>query len=142
MQDDQKKAWEQQARDHEAEQVARETKELKAIVVAKKKDQEAQVKIQTDEAFDDIARRANRIYDAETYTLEAQAEDTKDTAAQTIRYELKQQSWFPSWGIPAFPWYRNTPDPLIPSPLPGEDDDANPCALEPRGPKEEKEFLP
>ena len=53
MQDEQKRAWEEQARDHEAEQVAKDTKESKAIVKAKQsKDQEVQWKGQSDEDFD------------------------------------------------------------------------------------------
>ena len=116
MQDDQKRAWEQQARGKEAEQVAKDRKESKALVLVR--DQGAQVKTLSDKEWDDFARRANRAWDAETDTFATQDKNKKELAAQTIRYELVQQTWFPSWGMPALGWFRNTPDPLIPSPQP------------------------
>ena len=116
MQDDQKRAWEQQARDQEAEQVAKDRKESKALVLAR--DQGAQVKIVSDKEWDDLARRANRSWDAESDTFNTQDKNKKELAAQTMRYALVQQTWFPGWGVPTLGWFRNTLDPLIPSPQP------------------------
>ena len=116
MQDDQKRAWEQQARGKEAEQVAKDRKESKALVLVR--DQGAQVKTLSDKEWDDFARRANRAWDAETDTFATQDKNKKELAAQTMRYALVQQTWFPGWGVPTLGWFRNTPDPLIPSPQP------------------------
>jgi hypothetical protein len=115
MQDEQKRAWEEQSRDKEAEQVAKDRKQSKAIVLARGRDQGAQVKTVTDKEWDDFARIANRAWDAETDTMDTQDANKKELAANTMRYALVQQTWFPSWGMPALGWYRNTPDPMIPS---------------------------
>ena len=133
MQDDQKRAWEQQARDQEAEQVAKDRKESKALVLAR--DQGAQVKIVSDKEWDDFARRANRSWDAESDTFNTQDKNKKELAAQTMRYALVQQTWFPSWGAPTLGWFRNTPDPLIPSPQPSGGQPVPGPALRPIGPK-------
>ena len=114
MQDDQKRAWEQQARDQEAEQVAKDRKESKALVLVR--DKGAQVKIVSDKEWDDLARRANRSWDAESDTFNTQDKNKNNLAAQTMRDELVQQTWFPGWRTPTLGWWRNTPDPLIPSP--------------------------
>ena len=116
MQDDQKRAWEQQARGKEAEQVAKDRKESKALVLVR--DHGAQVKTLSDKEWDDFARKANRAWDAETDTFATQDKNKKELAAQTMRYALVQQTWFPGWGVPTLGWFRNTPDPLIPSPQP------------------------
>ena len=133
MQDDQKRAWEQQARDQEAEQVAKGRKESKALVLAR--DQGAQVKIVSDKEWDDLARRANRSWDAESDTFNTQDKNKKELAAQTMRYALVQQTWFPSWGAPTLGWFRNTPDPLIPSPQPSGGQPVPGPARRPIGPK-------
>ena len=133
MQDDQKRAWEQQARDQEAEQVAKDRKESKALVLAR--DQGAQVKIVSDKEWDDLARRANRSWDAESDTFNTQDKNKKELAAQTMRYALVQQTWFPSWGAPTLGWFRNTPDPLIPSPQPSGGQPVPEPARRPIGPK-------
>ena len=136
MQDDQKRAWEQQARDQEAEQVAKDRKESKALVLAR--DQGAQVKIVSDKDWDDFARRANRSWDAESDTFNTQDKNKKELAAQTMRYALVQQTWFPGWGVPTLGWFRNTPDPLIPSPQPSGGQPVPGPALRPiglKGPK-------
>jgi hypothetical protein len=133
MQDDQKRAWEQQARDQEAEQVAKDRKESKALVLAR--DQGAQVKIVSDKEWDDFARRANRSWDAESDTMDTQDKNKRETAANTMRYALVQQTWFPSWGVPTLGWFRNTPDPLIPSPQPSGGQPVPGPARRPIGPK-------
>ena len=135
MQDDQKRAWEQQARDQEAEQVAKGRKESKALVLAR--DQGAQVKIVSDKEWDDFARRANRSWDAESDTMDTQDKKKKETAANTMRYALVQQTWFPSWGVPTLGWFRNTPDPLIPSQPSGGQPVPGPARrpIGPKGPK-------
>ena len=55
--------------------------------------------------------------------MDTQDKNKRETAANTMRYELVQQTWFPSWGMPALGWFRNTPDPMIPSPHPKEDEE-------------------
>ena len=72
MQDQQKKAWEEQVKDKEAGEIADETKKSKALVKATK-DQGSQVATVPSQAIDDMAERADKVYEHEL-----QQDKTKD----------------------------------------------------------------
>jgi hypothetical protein len=74
------------------------------VKATQKKDQEVQWKGQSDDDFDAKRKRANKTYDAESYTMGEQNADKQESAAQTMRFELEQQSWRPSFAMPRIIW--------------------------------------
>ena len=69
--------------------------------------------------------KANRFRDAESYTMNAEGSDKKDSVAQTMQFELKYQSWLPHFSMPAIAWFRDPNAHGVPSapPRPRERDD-------------------
>ena len=64
MQDQQKKAWEEQVKDKEAEEIADETKKSKALVKATQ-DKGSQVESVSGKTIDDMAEHSDRVYERE-----------------------------------------------------------------------------
>ena len=64
MQDQQKKAWEEQVKDKEAADIADEAKQSKALVKATQ-DQGSQVETVASKTIDDMAEHADRVYEHE-----------------------------------------------------------------------------
>ena len=91
MQDQQKKAWEEQVKDKEAEDIADETKQSKALVKATQ-DQGSQVETVASKTIDDMAEHADRVCEHELDQNATKDKNKKESNAQTNSFLLNKRT--------------------------------------------------
>jgi hypothetical protein len=113
MQEDQQRAWEQQMREHAAEELAKQSKTSKAMVRATETmDAETQDRLVSNEEIDAKAANATSVYEHELEIFTHANSKKRDSNANTMDFRLARQRVNPSWDYPDY----DGPSPSAPPP--------------------------